>query len=195
MPPFIVHAHGFVRETTACLLRERGVHVVEVDRPQDAVDQLEREPSAVLVCGEVPPVAGWAVGRRVVLLDGAEDERVLDLLRQGADVARSRSGSVDDLLAAALAPPSAEPDAAILPLRLPRQRPVLTPRQVEVVQLIARGHTSHEIAIELGVRPKTVENYKQRVFARLGVQNQAHAVARSVRLGLVGDAPVRTLAG
>jgi DNA-binding NarL/FixJ family response regulator len=195
MPPFIVHARGFVRETTACLLRERGVAVVEVDRPQDAVDELERQPSAVLVCSEVPPVDGWAHRRRVVLLDGVEDDRVVDLLREGADVARSVSGSVDGLLEAALAPPSPERDAAVVPLPSPRERPVLTRRQVEVVQLIARGHTSHEIAIELGVRPKTVENYKQRVFARLGVQNQAHAVARCVRLGLVGEAPLRTLAG
>ena len=72
---------------------------------------------------------------------------------------------------------------------------MLTPRQIEVVQLIARGLTSHEIAEELGVRPKTVENYKQRVFTRLGVQNQAHAVARCARMGLVGDALAPSLAG
>jgi DNA-binding CsgD family transcriptional regulator len=74
------------------------------------------------------------------------------------------------------------------------ERPVLTRRQLEVVHLIARGHTSQEIAHELGVRPKTVENYKQRVFVRLGVQNQAHAVARCARLGLMDDGHLSSLA-
>ena len=60
--------------------------------------------------------------------------------------------------------------------------------------MIAQGHTSQEIADELGVRPKTVENYKQRLFDRLGVQNQAHAVARCSRLGLIGERPTALLA-
>jgi DNA-binding NarL/FixJ family response regulator len=101
------------------------------------------------------------------------------------------------MLDAALAEDAAGHDARVvqLPRDRPAERPMLTPRQIEVVQLIARGFTSQEIAGELGVRPKTVENYKQRVFIRLGVQNQAHAVARCTRMGLVGDGLVGTLAG
>jgi DNA-binding CsgD family transcriptional regulator len=37
----------------------------------------------------------------------------------------------------------------------------------------------------MGISPKTVENHKQRIFAKLGVQNQAHAVAVAMRSGLV----------
>ena len=71
---------------------------------------------------------------------------------------------------------------------------MLTRRQIEVVRLIGQGLTSQEIALQLGVRPKTVENYKQRVFVRLGVQNQAHAVARCARMGLMDDDLVASLA-
>lgn len=71
---------------------------------------------------------------------------------------------------------------------------MLTRRQLEVVELIAGGLTSQEIAVGLGVRPKTVENYKQRLFVKLGVQNQAHAVARCSHLGLIGEGRLAALA-
>ncbi len=197
MPSFIVHAKGFVGETTAELLRDRGAPVVEVTDDREALQELELRPGSVLVCDEVPPVSTWAQRRRVVLLAGATDADVLRLLRGGADVARPTDGTIDALLDAAMAEETPVRHAPVVSLLRPTEpaRPMLTPRQLEVVQLIARGLTSHEIAEELGVRPKTVENYKQRVFARLGVQNQAHAVARCARMGLMGDALTPSLAG
>ena len=199
MPAFIVHAKGFVRETTAELLRARGVPVVEAEDADDAVRVLSADPDAVLVCNEVPSTTGpWARDRRVILLDGVDDQGILRLLRGGALVARPARGTVASLLHTALASSPDGPDGAVVGrsvLRLPterdRERPVLTRRQIEVVRLIGRGLTSNEIADHLGVRPKTVENYKQRVFVRLGVQNQAHAVARCARLGLMDDTLVQ----
>jgi DNA-binding NarL/FixJ family response regulator len=189
MSAFIVHAKGFVGEATADLLRGRGVPVHEVADAEEAVDRLRGEPSAVLVCSEVPPVESWARARRVVLLDGVDDDDVLRLMRGGAQVARPARGSVEALLDAAFTVTPAGRHAPVVQLPAERSddRPVLTRRQIEVVRLIGQGLTSHEIANELGVRPKTVENYKQRVFVRLGVQNQAHAVARCARLGLMND--------
>ena len=61
---------------------------------------------------------------------------------------------------------------------------VVTKREVEVLQLIATGITGREIAFELGISAKTVENHKQRIFAKLGVQNQAHAISVAIRLGV-----------
>ena len=192
MPAFIVHAKGFVRETTAELLRARGIPVIEAEAPRDAVAHLDADPAAVLVCNDVPAVGPWARGRRVILLDGVDDDGILRLMRGGALVARPSRGTVEALLDAAYSAPPAGRDAPVVPLACERpvERPVLTPRQIEVVRLIGRGLTSHEIADELGVRPKTIENYKQRVFVRLGVQNQAHAVARCARMGLMDDALV-----
>ncbi|HZQ27012.1 MAG TPA: response regulator transcription factor [Acidimicrobiales bacterium] len=64
-------------------------------------------------------------------------------------------------------------------------RPVLTPREVSVLKLIGMGMTTRDMAAELEISPKTVENHKQRMFAKLGVQNQAHAVAVAMRKGLI----------
>jgi DNA-binding NarL/FixJ family response regulator len=61
----------------------------------------------------------------------------------------------------------------------------LTARELDVLQLVGSGLTTREISVRLGISPKTVENHKQRIFAKLGVQNQAHAVAVALRSGML----------
>ncbi len=73
----------------------------------------------------------------------------------------------------------------------PRLGPVpLTARELEVLHLLARGHTSRHMAEALGVSHRTIENHKQRVFRRLGVQSQSQAVATAIRLGLLTQTEV-----
>ena len=50
---------------------------------------------------------------------------------------------------------------------------------------IGAGSTTRGVAETMGISPKTVENHKQRIFSKLGVQNQAHAVAVAMRQGLL----------
>jgi len=64
-------------------------------------------------------------------------------------------------------------------------RPVLSPRELQVLQLVSDGRTAREISDVLAISAKTVENHKQRVFHKLAVQNQAHAVAIAMRRGLL----------
>jgi DNA-binding CsgD family transcriptional regulator len=64
----------------------------------------------------------------------------------------------------------------------------LASREREILALIASGHTSRSAASALGISVHTVESHKQRVFRRLGVQNQAQAVAVALRLGLLNGA-------
>jgi DNA-binding NarL/FixJ family response regulator len=63
--------------------------------------------------------------------------------------------------------------------------PLLTARERDVLNLVARGGRSKDIAGYLGISLKTVENHKQRLFRKLGVQNQAHAVSVAMRQGLL----------
>lgn len=63
--------------------------------------------------------------------------------------------------------------------------PALTGRELEVLRLIGAGRTTREISGALGVSRRTVENHKRRIFAKLDVQSQAHAVASAARLGLL----------
>ena len=64
--------------------------------------------------------------------------------------------------------------------------PTLTPRQREVVRLMAAGLRHREIAAILGLSPFTVKNYVERIYERLGVYSRAGAVGAAIRFGLLG---------
>jgi DNA-binding CsgD family transcriptional regulator len=73
------------------------------------------------------------------------------------------------VLASALAPEAR--------VRGPRARS-LTSRQRQIISLVSRGFAAKQVARQLGISEKTVENHKTRIFAKLGVPNQTAAVAR-----------------
>jgi DNA-binding NarL/FixJ family response regulator len=74
-------------------------------------------------------------------------------------------------------------------VNLDERRPLLSNREVQVLGEIGAGSTTRLVAVAMGISPKTVENHKQRIFAKLGVQNQAHAVAVAMRQGLLQPGP------
>ena len=81
-----------------------------------------------------------------------------------------------------LAPPVAAKLAA--QLRSPR-RPELTPREVEVVALVARGLSNPDIARTLYIGEATVKTHLLRIFTKLGVADRTAAVTTAYSLGLI----------
>lgn len=67
------------------------------------------------------------------------------------------------------------------------EKPVLSPRQQEVLFFLREGLTNPEIAVKLGVTERTVKAHCQEVFDRLGARNRTAAVASAMRLGLFDD--------
>lgn len=63
--------------------------------------------------------------------------------------------------------------------------PQLSPRQTEVLQLIAEGMTNNEIGEVLGITERTVKAYAQELYTKLGVRNRAGAVAEAINAGLL----------
>jgi DNA-binding NarL/FixJ family response regulator len=61
----------------------------------------------------------------------------------------------------------------------------LTPRHREVLQLVAEGYTTREIAERLGISVKTVEAHRSEIMRRLGIHELAGLVRFAVRLGIV----------
>jgi DNA-binding NarL/FixJ family response regulator len=61
----------------------------------------------------------------------------------------------------------------------------LTPRELEVVKLIAEGHTSDEIAAQLVLSGKTVERHRANVLGKLGMRNRVELTRYAIRRGLV----------
>lgn len=67
----------------------------------------------------------------------------------------------------------------------PRPEDLLTPRQIEILGLLARGLSSKEIGYDLGLSPKTVDVHRASIMARLGLGDVASLTLYAVRAGLV----------
>ncbi len=82
-----------------------------------------------------------------------------------------------------------EGDEATALIEPPEQddKPVLSPRQAEVLEYLKDGLTNPEIAVRLGVTERTVKAHCQEVFDRLGARNRTAAVAAAMRMGLFQD--------
>ncbi|MCB0993950.1 MAG: response regulator transcription factor [Acidimicrobiales bacterium] len=65
------------------------------------------------------------------------------------------------------------------------EEPLLSARQVEILQAIANGATTKQVARELGITQKTVHNHLNAVYRRLDTQSLTHAVLSAVRLGII----------
>ncbi len=71
-------------------------------------------------------------------------------------------------------------------LRKAVDRDSLTPREIEVVRLVALGFTSAEIAVKLRVSRRTVETHRARIFNKLGLSTRAELVRFALRFRLMG---------
>jgi two-component system, NarL family, nitrate/nitrite response regulator NarL len=70
-------------------------------------------------------------------------------------------------------------------LRAPAERIALSKREREILQLIAEGRTTPDIANQLYLSPATVKTHLQRIYQKLGVSDRAAAVAEAMRRGLL----------
>jgi two-component system, NarL family, response regulator NreC len=61
----------------------------------------------------------------------------------------------------------------------------LTPREREVLRLIALGHTSVEIAALLGLSPRTIETHRARIHRKLGLTTRAELVRYALESGIL----------
>jgi DNA-binding NarL/FixJ family response regulator len=93
-----------------------------------------------------------------------------------------RAGAEDIVLKRNLGRLSSAIESALAVRRRLRR---LTPRQLEVLRLVAAGHTTREIARRLRLSAKTVESHRGEVMKRLGIHDVVALVRYAVRVGLV----------
>jgi DNA-binding CsgD family transcriptional regulator len=72
----------------------------------------------------------------------------------------------------------------VQPARRPSSARKVTPRELEVLALIADGYSTREIAQMLWITDETVRTHVRRLLSRLGARTRAHAVAIAYRDGL-----------
>jgi two-component system, NarL family, response regulator LiaR len=130
-----------------------------------------------------------APGARVLVLTSfGDDERVFAALRAGAAGFLLKDVEPAELVRAIRTAASGE--AALSPAVATRvvaavaQADELTPRERDVLRLIARGQSNKRIALELGMAEKTVKTHVSHVLAKLGVADRTQAALYAVRTGL-----------
>jgi DNA-binding CsgD family transcriptional regulator len=72
---------------------------------------------------------------------------------------------------------------------LPDLRQKLTPRELEVLELTARGCTSKEIAQHLGISPRTADVHRTHLIRKLGFRNRVEAVRYALSAGILTSDP------
>ena len=120
---------------------------------------------------------GQAVQAPGYVLKQCEEAHVFHAVREAAAGSRFLSPPVADIpIDSYIEQAKSEPSD-------PHQTP--TPRQREVLQLVAEGKTNDEIATRLNLSPRTVENHRAIVMHRLGLENHTELIRYALRHGLL----------
>jgi len=197
--------HTMLREGLRRSLVNLGYDVVgEAADGSQAVAMYESlEPDVVLMDVTMPVLDGIAATRRitdahpaakiVVLTMHADARLVADATTAGAHGYLVKDCTTDDIVAAVerarsggktfpepAAPPAPDGNATST-----GERPVITAREAEVLQLIADGKSTSRAAEELYVSVKTVKNHLASAYMKLDAHDRTQAVLRAARLGLI----------
>jgi DNA-binding NarL/FixJ family response regulator len=206
----VVDDHDIFRHGLIELLQERGIQVVgEAALAADGIRQAsEIGPCVVLMDLSLPGMSGIEATQRltaaaplarvVVLTVLGDDQHVIDALLAGACGYLVKDAPIDHVVEAIWAAHRGEslisPRIAsrlVRRLRTPDKVELaitgdtLTPREVDVLDLLARGLDNSEIAHALYLSQHTVKNHVSSILIKLQVENRIQAAVRAVRGGLV----------
>lgn len=182
--------------------RERAAQLIEslrrgVDASREAIAIVDggTVSFASLQAQKLLGALGWHEGSAApeMLLAPGPTGRLWDpLLVPSADgnlvVRRLPSGSRDSFVVVFEQPRADLSDAALRGLGL-------SPRESEVLRLLARGRTTQSIAAEMAISPRTVHKHTERIHAKLGTHDRAQAIATALAAEQEAGEPLRALAG
>jgi two-component system, NarL family, response regulator LiaR len=206
----LVDDHAVVREGLRTFLElQDGIDVVgEAADGEAAVREAERvRPDVILMDLVMPRLDGVGAMRElrrrvpetrvIVLTSFADDERLLGAIRAGAAGYLLKNAEPQEVVRAVRAASAGQtlldPAVAARVVESIADRDQvagaesLTPREREVLGLIARGRSNKLIARELGIAEKTVKTHVGHVLAKLGVTDRTQAAVIAVRTGLADD--------
>lgn len=207
--------HHIVRDGLRSLLEEQGDMevIAEAENGRDAVAlAAELRPDVVVMDVGMPDLNGMeatrqvlerARGTRVVALSMHSDRRfVAGMLEAGAsgyvikdaafeELARAIRAAVDGrtFLCPAVAGVVVEDYLNRRAADEPTPARPLTPREREVLQLLAEGSATKQIAARLGVSVKTVETHRSHIMAKLNIHSVAELTRYAIREGLTSLDP------
>jgi DNA-binding NarL/FixJ family response regulator len=207
MRVLIADDHGIVRSGLRLLL-ERQPDIEVVAEAADGAEAREiavrERPDLAILDVKMPKLTGLQATREikqqapdvaVLILSMHDDERYLfEALKAGASGYVLKAQADTDLLTAIRAVERGEPfltpeaQRALISDVLERGGggdEDLTPREEEIVKLVAEAHTTRQIAEILHLSEKTVENHRANAMRKLGMRDRVELVRYAIRRGLV----------
>jgi DNA-binding NarL/FixJ family response regulator len=198
--------HLIVRQGLKDLLQREGFTVIaEASDGREAV-RLAREhrPEIAVLDLSMPLLNGLDAAREIqqscprtaliLLTMHTEDPYIVEAMRAGVKGYVLKTQAAADLVQAIrdvsqgrlyLSPQVSGALAAALVNKSDSQEDPLSPRERQVLQLIAEGQTTKEIASLLGISVKTAESHRSRIMDKLGIHEIAGLVRYAIRRGLV----------
>jgi DNA-binding NarL/FixJ family response regulator len=193
----VVEDDAMVRDWLRLALEGSGFRVVGIAHTAaEALDLVDRRrPGLLLVDQRLPDLVGTELVRELrrqnvevpaLLMTANAEEGFNEAARDaGAQGTVLKTGKSAELLSSlgTVAAGRASYDARH-PKRAPG-RAALSPREREVLRLVASGSTNRNIAEQLSIGDETVKTLLSRIFAKLGVRRRAEAVSEAHRRGLL----------
>ena len=207
MRVLIVDDHPVTRDgLRAALSMSEEVDVVgEAPSGEEAVERVkELSPDVVFMDVRMPGMGGLEATKEIrrispdtkVILFTVDESRasIADAIRAGVSGYLLKDVGADELIQAARL--AIQGKAVIHPaltralieeVQYVEQRPQtpLSKRESEILQKVAYGATTKEVARELQISPHTVKTHLERIFEKLGANDRAQAVAIAIRTGIV----------
>lgn len=209
----VVQDHPLLASAIARVLNnEVDLSVVAIARRGDEAALLaaEHKPAVILMDFKLPDLTGPAAAAKIrtaaptaaIVFHSAEEseDALLDAIDAGAIAYLTKAATADEIIGAVR---KASIGEVLIPVGLfakaiARQRRLgnekqardrllaeFTPRELDVLRLLADGHNTQELANLLGIAPHTVEWHVTHVIEKLRVHSKLQAVIAAARLGLI----------
>ncbi|HEY0858878.1 MAG TPA: response regulator transcription factor [Albitalea sp.] len=205
---YLVDDHVILREGLRAVLESAGHRVLgeSADPTQALADIIRLQPAVLLLDLNLGDRSGFEllaeIQRRglgvrcVVLTMSAQPRNVAESLRLGAAAYVLKGSPATELLTAIDAVARGRrhlcAEVADLALQALSGGPVgdeglasLSPRERQIIALVVKGHSSSSIGTSLHLSPKTVDTYRSRLMAKLGVSDVPALVRLAIRNGLI----------
>ena len=192
---FLIDDHASVRDALGEMLSVLGYSVKAYESADAFLATVnKREPGCIVADVKMPGTDGIGLVRElarrgiampVVLISGHADvPMAVDAIKSGAQDFIEKP--VDDRqLVAAINRALARRDLQKSPSGIDARFARLTPRQIEIFDLVVEGFTSHAIAAKLNISVRTVESYRAEVMEKMQAESIAGLVRQAIRLGRI----------